>query len=411
MLSGKHHGLVVLIATAVACCWLADGVQGSAAPDRPARTVALVGSRRAADGGQNLREVWPVGAATVWAWTENLSGYGAQAVELSTDGGASWVDATPAGLDEQVGDHVINGFSALDAEHAWIVYGGIASGSVQSIASTADAGRRWTVVGRLPSNYGCSLQFVSPDDGWCVAIGAALGSETVTLYRTQDRGTRWRVVSRTVPGANPAGSLPFGCDKDIHFVSQSVGWAMFGCAGGIAPLYETLDGGATWIRRSVAAPAGVLGGGGSGFSDTPVVAGADGAVGYTIDSPKPRSVVYVSRDAGVAWHAITPPGGPQPWLVDIITPTQWRLVAGDRILASDNGGRTWYTTTTNLKVEDYSLYASPAPPPIDFATTQIGWIVNQTQNPLLWRTTNGGRTWRDVSVPGTAAAAASTTLN
>jgi hypothetical protein len=72
----------------------------------------------------------------------------------------------------------------------------------------------------------------------------------VTLYRTQNRGTHWRVVSRTVPGANPAGSLPFGCDKDIHFVSQSVGWAMFGCAGGIAPLYETLDGGATWIRRS-----------------------------------------------------------------------------------------------------------------------------------------------------------------
>jgi photosystem II stability/assembly factor-like uncharacterized protein len=300
----------------------------------------------------------------------------------------------------QVGDHVITGFFALDAEHAWVVYGGIASGAAQSIVSTADGGRRWSVVGRRPSSYGCALQFASADDGWCAVIGAALGSE----FRTEDGGTRWQVVSTTSPTTNASGSLPFGCDKNIQFVDRSVGWAMFGCAGGLAPLYQTLDGGARWIRRRVAAPAGGVGDGGSGFSSAPVVTGADGAVGYTIDAPKERSVVYVSRDSGVSWRAVTPPGAPQPWLVDIINPLQWRLVARERILATDDGGHTWYTINTNFNVATYSLYAS-VPAPVDFTSAAIGWIVNQsspTATALLWRTTDGGHTWRRISVPGTA---------
>jgi photosystem II stability/assembly factor-like uncharacterized protein len=404
MLSGKHYRLVGLIVAAVAFVWLVGGAPGTAAPDRPARAVALVRSGRSADGGQSLLEAWPVSSSSVWAWTENLSGHGAQGLQLSTDGGRSWIDVTPSGLGEQVGDHVITGFFALDAEHAWVVYGGIASGAAQSIAATADGGRRWSVVGHRPSSYGCSLQFVSPDDGWCAVIGAAAGSETVKLFRTEDGGTHWQVVSTTSPTTSAPGSLPFACDKDIQFVDRSVGWAMFGCAGGLAPLYQTLDGGARWIRRRVAAPAGGVGDGGSGFGGTPVLAGTDGAVGYTIDAPKERSVVYVSRDSGVSWRAVTPPGGPRPWLVDIITPLQWRLVAGKRILATDNGGHTWYTINTNLNVATYSLYAS-APAPVDFESSAIGWIVNQaspTAPALLWRTTDGGHTWRRISVPGTA---------
>lgn len=217
---------------------------------------------------------------------------------------------TPAGL----GDHVITGFFVLDAEHARVVYGAIASGAAQSIAATAHGGRRWRLVGRRPSSYGCTLQFVSPDDGWCTVVGAAAGSETVKLFRTQDGGNRWQVVLSTTPTSNAAGSLPFGCDKDIQFVNRSVGWAMFACHAGVAALNQTLDGGARWIRRRVATPAGGVGAGGSGLSGAPVLAGADGAVGYTIAGPKPSAVAYVSRDSGASWHAVTPPGAPRPWL-------------------------------------------------------------------------------------------------
>lgn len=88
------------------------------------------------------------------------------------------------------------------------------------------------MVGRLPSSYGCELQFVTPLDGWCPEIGAAAGSEGPKLYRTVDAGQQWRLVSVTGPAGNRPGSLPFGCDKALDLKSPTVGWAVFQCAGG-----------------------------------------------------------------------------------------------------------------------------------------------------------------------------------
>ena len=350
--------------------------------------------------GQSLRQVWPVGASTVWAWTQDLSGTRAQGLEQSTDGGKNWNDVTPPGMDEQVGDHIISGFFALDADHAWVTYGGIASSAAQTIASTSDGGRHWTVVSRLPSTYGCELQFVTPWDGWCAVIGGAAGSEGVDLYGTEDGGKHWSLVSESGPTGttNTPGALPFGCDKNVQFASPSVGWAYFHCNGGLAPLYESTDGGRTWVSRGVAAPS-VAPAGGSGFSGSPVLAGANGAVGFTSGGSAPKTtstVVYVSTDAGVSWHPVTPPGRPQEWLVDTMTPLSWRLVNGDHILATDDGGRTWRTITSNVS---FALSS----PVVDFVTNQVGWIEgwSSVSGGSLRRTTDGGSNWRNVVVPGT----------
>jgi len=358
-------------------------------------TTAAATTVAAGGHGQSLRQVWLFRSTTVWAWTQALSGQ-AQGLERSTDGGQHWTDVTPPGMSEQVGDHFINGFFALDADNAWVVYGGIGSSAAQTVAATSDGGHHWTVVGRRPDTYGCDLQFVSPSDGWCAAIGGAAGSESVKLYRTEDGGTHWRVVSNTGPAGNPPGSLPFGCDKDIQFASPNVGWAIFACAGGVAPLYETTNGGATWVRRDVTAPSGSLEGG-SGFAGSPVLAGANGAVGYTISGPAPRTVVYVSTDAGASWHPLTPPGRAQAWLVDAMTPLVWRLFDGDRILATDNGGQSWREITSDVGFKLYYTYDSPTPPVVDFVTDEVGWVVSTS----LWRTTDEGRTWRRLAVPGT----------
>jgi photosystem II stability/assembly factor-like uncharacterized protein len=404
MLSGRRYGLVVLIVAAVAFDCLASGAVGGTPPDRPARAAALVRSVRVPGGGQSIEQVWPVGAATVWAWTQDLQDLsgGAQAIERSTDGGTHWSEVTPAGLGEQVGDHWIGGFFALDADHAWVVYGGLAYGAAQAIASTSDRGRHWTLVGTRPGSNGCGLQFVSADDGSCAAVGAAVGSEGVTLYRTDDGGRHWRVLSRSGPKSSPPGSLPFGCDKDVDFTSPSVGWAAFRCAAGGAPLYETTDGGTIWIRRIAAGPANEHGG--AGFAGSPVLSGANGAVAYTVEPPSPaRSVVYVITDAGSSWHPVTPPGRPQPRLVDTISPLRWRLVAGNQILVTDDAGRSWRTITSNVRFTLGYPNESPPPPVVDFVTNADGWITSEgaSGDLSLWRTTDAGRTWRRISVPGT----------
>jgi photosystem II stability/assembly factor-like uncharacterized protein len=359
----------------------------------------------AAAAGQSLRQVWTIGGLTAWAWTQGPHTGSAQGLELTVNGGASWARVTPPGLGIQKGDRFITGFFALDGRHAWVTYGNLANGAAQTIDSTADGGRRWRAVGHEPLTsipqsifvYDCGLDFVTPSDGWCQTTPAFAGSEAVYLYHTTDGGKRWKRIYVTSAGANPRRGLPFGCDKEIQFTSPATGWAIFTCAGSMtAPLYQTTDAGKTWAKKKVAKAPGTFDGG-SGFAGLPLVAGSRGAVGYTIAGRPLKTVVYRSTNGGTAWRPVTPPGGPRGWVADAITPASWRLVQGDRILATGDAGRTWHTITSNVTFHLYYAYLNPTPPVVHFASAKTGWIAAAS----LWRTIDGGSTWRRVPVPGT----------
>jgi len=349
--------------------------------------------------------LFPVSSRTVWAyWGADNNGV-EQGLELTNDSGRTWTDVTPPGLDEAAGNKFILNVFALDALHAWATYGRPTYGlpgseATQTMVSTSDSGRHWTVVGRVPG-YGCHLQFVTALDGWCPSIGAAMGSAGVDLYRTTNGGRHWTLVSSTTPQTHTLAALPFGCDKTIRFTSVNVGWAVFFCNGGLASLYETTDGGARWIQREVATPPFSFAFG--GFSGIPQVIGNEGAVGYQFIRANgfPRTVVYVTEDAGTSWHAVLPPGPGRPWAVDALTPRSWRLIDGDEILATTNAGRSWSSFKCNVSFSPDNV--SLVPGPIDFINDEVGWISNlspQTGGHLLWRTNDGGVIWIRVTVPG-----------
>lgn len=390
-------------------------------------TPASSAASPAASGGQVIEQAWTIGGMTAWAWTAGETTGSAQGLERTVDGGQKWASVTPAGLGKQTSGHFITGLYALDAAHAWVTYGGIAMGAAQTIAATSDGGRHWTAVGHEPLTkvsfsplvYGCALDFVTARDGWCDTTPAFVGSEAVYIYRTTDGGRNWQLVSKTPgPPPDPAGSLPWAGDKDTRFVTARTGWTVFAEAGGAtAPLYETVNGGRTWIKRQVAKAPGTFDSG-SSFTGQPVVAGARGAVGYTMagpwqpgagglspmdGAPGAQTVVYVTGDGGLKWHAVVPPGKPTAWLADAITPLSWRLVAGNRILATDNAGKSWRTITSNVRLNPIYPYDDPTAPVVNFASSQTGWIVSTSGTGLLslWRTVNGGRTWRRLVVPGT----------
>jgi photosystem II stability/assembly factor-like uncharacterized protein len=405
---------VLLVLVAVAAVWQGSG--GGTHPSSPLR-VHTSSPRRGSPsgssnlaalavlGGQSLLQAVPFGSSTLWASTANeiKSTGGGQGIELTTNAGRSWTDVTPPGLNVTGGTHWINGFFALSPTRAWLVYGGIEKGP-QVIETTVDAGRHWSKVGvgngvtALPQS-GCTLQFVTLRDGTCSDLWGAGGSMPIGIYRTANGGVSWRKIfqSTTSTTSNTPGSIPFGCDKSIHFESTTKGFVLFWCSGGTgAIIYETTDGGVTWAERNVTQPRVPIGGG--GFTGPPVFVGSKGAVPYGGGS---YSAVFVTDNGGQSFHPVYPPGKPRQWSVDVISPSQWRLTYGKEILATNNAGTSWFIVTSNTVLRSDS-YAKGAPTGgiVEFTTPNDGWLTENTANSLLLRTNDGGRKWNIVKVPG-----------
>lgn len=346
---------------------------------------------------------YPIGPRIIWAdWAQTSSGT-EQGVEISRDAGRTWTDVTPRWLRTAVEDRSISDLFPLDAFRAWVAFGGSYSQSIQTLASTSDGGRRWTVVGHAPSP-GCQIQFVTPRVGWCPVIGAAAGSSSVYLYRTADGGRHWSLISRTPIFSHPKGALPYACDKKIAFTGVNVGWALLYCNGGLASLYETSDGGALWIRRQIAPPAFSFAYG--GFTGIPKLNGKKGAVGYTFSMANGllRTAVYVTGDAGTSWRAVVPPGGVRLWAVDALTASDWLLVSGSIVLTTTTAGKRWSAIKSNISFnpQDISYAYNLSWTPVAFVNDEIGWIVSSSPETgaLLWRTSDGGLNWKRVVVPG-----------
>jgi photosystem II stability/assembly factor-like uncharacterized protein len=81
------------------------------------------------------------------------------------------------------------------------------------------------------------------------------------------------------------------------------------------------------------------------------------------------------------------------------------LVYGNKILATEDAGRTWQTIMTDQTFPAlFYSFGSPTPPVVRFASDNIGWIVQPdpgASTNTLWRTVDGGRRWHQITVPGT----------
>ena len=402
--------MLVVVAVALAVAHGGAGAHHHALPAAGSpdpRGSALATSSNSAAmsvlGGQSLMKVVPFGPRAVWVQTQNqerVSG-GGQGIEITTDDGRRWFNATPRGLGVDGGTHYLTGFVALSATRAWLTYGGVISSAHQILATTGDGGRHWSRVGTLP-DAGCTLQFTSAESGTCVDAVGAGGSMPIGIYRTYDGGASWhKIFQSPISSSTAVGSIPFGCDKSVRFENATTGFVFFWCAGGTgATIYATSDGGVTWSSRDVAPPSPVPTGGG-GFGGTAVFDGRTGAVPYLGGN---YSAVFVTSDGGRTFHPVYPTGARRTWAVDLISPTRWRLTHGQEILATNNAGASWFALTSSTELTPTS-YAKGAPPGglVDFVTVRDAWLTENQygSNSSLWHSTDGGRTWRRVAVPGT----------
>lgn len=304
----------------------------------------------------------------------------------TSDGGSTWSDLTPSGID---GDDSGVVASFLDESHAWVAWPHRRSDTTTTVTvfATTDRGRSWRS-NRFTSTPGWDgqVQFVDPRHGWAVAvIAAGLGHDPVEVWRTRDGGRTWRPVSASsdpyfpdLPRSTPKALPP--CGATATFVDRSTGFAVGGCPNR-NELFVTHDAGRSWLRIRMFPPPPEGGGPGVPSFSSPLH-------GFLpVFGPQGQGVVrlYFTHDGGRSWTRARLP-------VEIIEagpafsdPRHGWFYGEGKVYTTADGGAHWSSFSTNLCLAGSNL---------EFVDLLHGWAFSQDpEDPFLLRTEDGGRSW------------------
>ncbi|HET7578352.1 MAG TPA: hypothetical protein VFK33_03650 [Bacillales bacterium] len=164
----------------------------------------------------------------------------------TTDGGASWSQAGPAGQ-----WHFGKGVFFYNADIAWAM--ATNENGKSSLIYTKDGGDQWHSSDQIKN--GGFFDFVTPQDGW-ILQSKKYGTSDARIYRTKDGGQSWTMVAdRYAKGNLPARGRITGIGFDRN--NPEVGWATgyYPIKTGHVFLYQTTDGGIDWKSDDLSLPA------------------------------------------------------------------------------------------------------------------------------------------------------------
>lgn len=300
---------------------------------------------------------------------------------------------------------------------------------------TANGGISWTSR-PLPHMIGpfgnTDITFVDWRDLWLlVHEGAAMGSEQVSVYRTQDAGDHWlRVACTPIPAAGGAGcharsGIDFGGHKqNIVFADSTDGFLADNNFSGIPYLYITNDGGYHWIVRRPGLPRGVPGlnpkTGEAPYAEyqQAIFLGRLGILPATVNQCRQVKSAHggtqsrcsyslyalLSHDGGRSWpitRRIPRPASEQlPPVWQVMDGTTWWSVADGKMWRTLDAGAHW-TAVRSTTPAGFDLLA------IQFVDGSSGWAIGAREKRLqgviyatrLLRTLDAGAHWLSVSLP------------
>ena len=301
----------------------------------------------------------------------------------TSDGGLNWQYVIPAGM--IISELPIRGYF-LDANTGWIWISNLPDGSRGVLYRTSDGGQNWQ---SSEAPFGSpNLQFLDIMNGYANwSPGAAAGSSTLELFQTIDGGGTWVKVYAIDPKrGDAAGELPFSGQKSgVIFRDLNHAWAT-----GSSPMegytwfFASQDSGKTWRHQGLKLPAGFEKG--QVNLDPPRVLNAQEAIlPALIVTDQPRRFFYFTRNGGDTWRIFQPTGdGPY----DFISIKEGWVWAGGMVHSTKDGGKTWTDQPNNV---DVSLFALQ----IDFINSLTGWALLQDAGRVarLYKTVDGGATW------------------
>ena len=319
-----------------------------------------------------------------------LDGYGVTDTQIvrTNDGGVTWYNVTPSTVTE-TGDSVK--LFAFDAEHVWIQKPDFTNYPNSGfLTRTVDGGLTWSTI-TVPFS-GSILHFLDENNGWALAdLGAGAGSNAVAIYQTTDGGSNWIQTYVNDPNLPNAGdTLPLGGLKSdlIPLNMQTAYITGVTYATGSVYLYRTEDGGHTWSLVSLTLPTGTensqmsIENNHMGF-----VSSSDGFLAVRISSDTTQTAIYVTHDAGATW-TLTPTLIPGFGPADFLSETEAVLYNGAQFYVTRDAARTWSIIPPDVIFgESYN--------DMDFVNLTSGWLItyDPTDHRSFYRTTDGGATW------------------
>ena len=310
----------------------------SIGPSRGGRVVAVTGD--------------PVNKFTFYQGT---TGGGVWKTE---DGGLNWANVSDGFF--KTGSV---GAIAIAPSNPNVVYVGMGEACFRGNASygdgiykSTDAGKTWTHLGLEATRQVGRLQVdpTNPDIAYVAALGDAWGPNPDRgVFRTRDGGGTWqKVLFRNENAGAIDIVLDPGNPKILYATTLELRrypWG-FRSAGPGTAIYKSTDGGDTWTDLS---------------SKAGLPQGDKGRIGIALAPSRPNRVWAIIDAAG----------------------------ADQGIYRSDDGGETWTHLTDNADLTQrpwyyHHIFADPKNP-------DVLWALNVD----LWKSTDGGTNFQEVSVP------------
>jgi len=263
--------------------------------------------------------------------------------------------------------------------------------NIGSLYRTTNGGLNWTRFD-VPFNGGY-IQFLDDNNGF-VLYGEASGmqKQAVELYQTTDGGATWMLKYTNNPLVPNAGtSLPFSGHKNgMTFRDTSTGWV-----GGDYPtdgyvyLFKTADSGMNWSQIALPMP--------SGYESAIVTTTApkffgtnDGVlpVWLTLGAGMRDLFLYVTHDGGNTWTPSTAfaRNAEQTDVITLNNTISWDWT--NLFHATSNAGTNWMNITPDVNFGDDFRE-------LDFVSPTVGWARQQHSdgNTSLFKTMDGGAHW------------------